>query len=101
MIFDTSPSQSANWIRTSSALAGLAAIILIQSEAANAQTVPNLVGTWKGSAQAVFLGSNPYRPNRNAGANYSQTSGSLRSSSRSRTTIASAANQPMARERKN
>jgi hypothetical protein len=70
MIFDTSPSQSANWIRTSSALAGLAAIILIQSEA-NAQTVPNLVGTWKGSAQAVFLGSNPYRPNRNAGANYS------------------------------
>jgi hypothetical protein len=71
MIFDTSPSQSANWIRTSSALAGLAAIILIQPEAANAQTVPNLVGTWKGSAQAVFLGSNPYRPNRNAGANYS------------------------------
>ena len=26
---------------------------------------------WKGSAQAVFLGSNPYRASRNPGVNYS------------------------------
>jgi hypothetical protein len=36
---------------------------------AEAQT-PNLVGTWKGTAYAVFLGSNPYRPSENRSANF-------------------------------
>jgi hypothetical protein len=27
----------------------------------NAQSVPNLVGTWKGTAQAIQMGVNPYR----------------------------------------
>jgi hypothetical protein len=36
---------------------------------AEAQT-PNLVGTWKGTAYAVFLGSNPYRPSENRAANF-------------------------------
>lgn len=71
MIFGTNHSCSENRVRRNSALAGLAAIVLIPSAAAHAQTVPNLVGTWKGAAQAVFLGSNPYRANRNPGANYS------------------------------
>jgi hypothetical protein len=36
---------------------------------AEAQT-PNLVGTWKATGYAVFLGSNPYQPSDNRGANF-------------------------------
>jgi hypothetical protein len=31
------------------------------SDPSSAQTAPNLVGTWKGMAQAVHMGVNPYR----------------------------------------
>jgi hypothetical protein len=31
----------------------------------------NLVGTWKGIAQAVHVGANPYRPSEQSGANFS------------------------------
>jgi hypothetical protein len=34
-----------------------------------AQEIPNLVGTWKGTAQAVFVGENPYRPAERSGPN--------------------------------
>jgi hypothetical protein len=37
---------------------------------ARAQQIPNLVGSWKGTAYAVFLGSNPYRPSENRAANF-------------------------------
>jgi hypothetical protein len=36
---------------------------------AEAQT-PNLVGTWKATGYAVFLGSNPYQPSGSRGANF-------------------------------
>ena len=39
--------------------AGAGAVVLAGS--AMAQDVPDLVGTWKGNAQAVYLGQNPYR----------------------------------------
>lgn len=35
--------------------------LLATMPAANAQDVPNLVGTWKGMAKAVHIGPNPYR----------------------------------------
>jgi hypothetical protein len=34
-----------------------------------AQEIPNLVGTWKGTAQAVYVGENPYRLPERAGPN--------------------------------
>jgi hypothetical protein len=40
---------------------------------ARAQQIPNLVGSWKGTAYAVFLGSNPYRPSENRAANFPST----------------------------
>lgn len=48
-------------------LSALAAVLcaatgsLVVAGPASAQTPPNLVGTWKGMAQAVGIGSNPYR----------------------------------------
>ncbi len=37
---------------------------------AHAQEIPDLVGTWKGETQAVFIGANPYRlPDKN-GVNF-------------------------------
>ena len=37
---------------------------------ASAQDEPDMIGTWKGRAQAVFLGSNPYRLSEKNGANF-------------------------------
>jgi hypothetical protein len=34
-----------------------------------AQEIPNLFGTWKGTAQAVYVGKNPYRPPEHPGPN--------------------------------
>lgn len=39
----------------------IAATGLALSSAAEAQEIPNLVGTWKGDAKAVHIGPNPYR----------------------------------------
>ena len=41
--------------------AGIALAAALSSPPAPAQDVPNLVGTWKGTAQAVSIGANPYR----------------------------------------
>jgi hypothetical protein len=35
--------------------------VLFAATSASAQTPPNLVGTWKGKAEAVFIGPTPYR----------------------------------------
>jgi hypothetical protein len=35
-----------------------------------AQDIPNLVGTWKGTAYAVHIGSNPYRVAQGKGPNF-------------------------------
>ena len=37
----------------------------------HAQDVPNLVGTWKASAQGVHIGTNPFRPSERAGTVFS------------------------------
>ena len=39
----------------------LSLVLALSSLPARAQEVPSLVGTWKGTAQAVTLGANPYR----------------------------------------
>jgi hypothetical protein len=38
------------------------AALVAAATSASAQTVPNLVGTWKGKPEAVFVGPNPHRP---------------------------------------
>lgn len=40
---------------------------------ARAEDPPNLIGTWKGSTQAVYIGSNPYRVAEKTGPNLSTT----------------------------
>ena len=61
------------WLRRACGLAIiLAAIAIGPTDPAQAQSAPNLVGTWKGQAQAVFLGTNPYRATQNKGANFSK-----------------------------
>jgi hypothetical protein len=50
----------------------LAAMAAMSSQEAQAQSAPNLVGTWKGQAQAVFLGANPYRKTEHKGPNFSK-----------------------------
>ena len=35
-----------------------------------AQDIPNLIGTWKGTAYAVHIGSNPYRVAQGKGPNF-------------------------------
>lgn len=52
----------------SHALCG-AAIVFVASSA-SAQTPPNLVGTWKGKAEAVIIGPNPYRVTESPGPNF-------------------------------
>ena len=37
---------------------------------ASAQTPPNLVGTWKGKAEAVYVGPTPYRDATGPGPNF-------------------------------
>ena len=37
---------------------------------ASAQTPPNLVGTWKGKAEAVYVGPTPYRVAKGTGPNF-------------------------------
>lgn len=44
--------------------------IVFAASSASAQTPPNLVGTWKGKAEAVIIGPNPYRVTENAGPNF-------------------------------
>jgi hypothetical protein len=46
---------------------GLTAI----SVPAASQDIPNLVGTWKGTAQAVHIGATPYRGGEGGSANFS------------------------------
>lgn len=47
-----------------------AAAVVFTASSASAQTPPNLVGTWKGKAEAVFIGSTPYRNAESVGANF-------------------------------
>ena len=44
--------------------------IVFAASSASAQTPPNLVGTWKGKAEAVFVGPTPYRVSEGNGANF-------------------------------
>ena len=37
---------------------------------ASAQTPPNLIGTWKGKAEAVYVGPTPYRDAKGTGPNF-------------------------------
>ena len=37
-------------------------VLVAMGPPSQAQDIPNLVGTWKGVAQAVYVGDNPYRP---------------------------------------
>lgn len=43
---------------------------LLAATPALGDEIPNLVGTWKATAYAVHLGSNPYRPTEGTGANF-------------------------------
>jgi hypothetical protein len=56
-----------NWRRSAGIAFGLAAF----SVAAASQEIPNLVGTWKGTAYAVHVGLTPYRPGEANTANFS------------------------------
>jgi hypothetical protein len=47
-----------------------ASAIVFAASSASAQTPPNLVGTWKGKAEAVIIGANPYRVIETPGANF-------------------------------
>jgi hypothetical protein len=51
-----------------SAICGVALVLAASS--ASAQTTPNLIGTWKGKAQAVFVGPTPYRVAEGTGPNF-------------------------------
>ena len=44
--------------------------IVFAASSASAQTPPNLVGTWKGKAEAVFVGPTPYRVAEGTGPNF-------------------------------
>jgi hypothetical protein len=44
--------------------------LALAASSASAQTPPNLVGTWKGKAEAVFVGPTPYRTAEGAGPNF-------------------------------
>jgi hypothetical protein len=44
--------------------------IVFAASSASAQTPPNLVGTWKGKAEAVIIGPNPYRVIETPGPNF-------------------------------
>lgn len=54
-------------------MAALSGLIALAASGARAQEPPNLIGTWKGSTQAVYIGSNPYRVAEKAGPNFSTT----------------------------
>jgi hypothetical protein len=47
-----------------------ASLALMSSSAALSQQAPNMVGTWKGTAYAVHIGSNPYRVAEGNGVNF-------------------------------
>ena len=47
-----------------------ASAIVFAASSASAQTPPNLVGTWKGKAEAVFVGPTPYRVAEGTGPNF-------------------------------
>jgi hypothetical protein len=46
------------------------AAVISAAPFASAQTPPNIVGTWKGKAQAVFVGPTPYRVSEGSGPNF-------------------------------
>jgi hypothetical protein len=46
------------------------AAVMFAAPIASAQTPPNLVGTWKGKAEAVFIGPTPYRTATGTGPNF-------------------------------
>lgn len=46
------------------------AAVVFAASSASAQTPPNLVGTWKGKAEAVFVGPTPYRVAEGTGPNF-------------------------------
>ncbi|MGE3988047.1 hypothetical protein [Pseudorhodoplanes sp.] len=49
----------------------LCAAVTFAAHSAFAQTTPpNLVGTWKGKAEAVIIGANPYRVTESPGPNF-------------------------------
>jgi hypothetical protein len=54
-------------------MAALSGLIALAAGSARAQEPPNLIGTWKGSTQAVYIGSNPYRVAEKTGPNFSTT----------------------------
>ncbi|MET0277241.1 MAG: hypothetical protein ABW198_02815 [Pseudorhodoplanes sp.] len=51
-----------------SAICGAA--VAFTASFASAQTPPNLIGTWKGKAQAVYVGPTPYRVAEGTGPNF-------------------------------
>lgn len=46
------------------------AALMFAAPFASAQTPPNLVGTWKGKAEAVYVGPTPYRDATGPGPNF-------------------------------
>jgi len=46
------------------------AAVMFAAPFASAQTPPNLVGTWKGKAEAVYVGPTPYRDATGPGPNF-------------------------------
>ena len=68
-----------------------AAAALLLAGPARAEDPPNLVGTWKGIAHAVHIGSNPYRVAEKAGPNFPENGSSPPMRSPSSTATASPA----------
>jgi hypothetical protein len=51
-------------------IAAIGAAVIFAASSASAQTPPNIVGTWKGKAQAVYVGPTPYRVSEGSGPNF-------------------------------
>jgi hypothetical protein len=79
------------------ALGGLCFGALLTTGIASRADEPlNLVGTWKGIAQAVHIGANPYRAGDQSGPNFSSATIEFTFTKRSSRAIASAGSHPMA-----
>lgn len=57
-------------MKSFSAQSILCAAVMVAAGSASAQTPPNLVGTWKGKAEAVYIGPTPYRVAEGMGPNF-------------------------------
>jgi len=58
--------SAVTWLSLAAAAAGTIGL----TQPAGAEDIPDLVGTWKGGTQAVYIGPNPYRIPQKNGPNF-------------------------------